>query len=136
MNPLTERLLGIRHATVTILGQFSGARGELVQGAASLCNCASQMVYQHPWGMEAHALAKLFLPASIRNFLDTNVVTDTDNLIYKPSMQALAMSGKLASLMRQSSSRCEIAVAPLPGEPDICIILDVPSSVVVLRDVG
>jgi len=38
MKPLTERLLGIRPATVTILGQFSGARGELVQGAASLCS--------------------------------------------------------------------------------------------------
>src|SRR5258708_25665617 len=94
------------------------------------------MVYQPPWGMEAHSLAKLFLPASIRNFLDTNVVTDTDNLIYKPSMQALAMSGKLASLMCQSSSRGEIALAILPGEAALAMLLDAPFFVVVLRVVG
>src|SRR5258708_19989545 len=91
------------------------------------------MVYQHPWGMEAHTLAKLFLPASIRNFLDTNVVTDTDNLIHKPSMQALAMSGKLASLMCQSSSRGAKAVARLPGEAALPLLLHPPFFVVVLR---
>src|SRR5258708_31440433 len=94
------------------------------------------MVYQPPWGMEAHSLAKLFLPASIRNFLDTNVVTDTENLIHKPSMQALAMSGKLASLMCQSSSRGEIALAILPGEAALAILLDAPFFVVVLLLVG
>src|SRR5258708_29785267 len=83
--------------------------------------------------MKAHALAKLLLPASIGNFLDTNVVTDTDNLIHKPSMQALAMGGKLASLMCQSSPRGEIAVARLPGKAALAMLLDAPLFIVVLR---
>ena len=44
----------------------------------------------------------------------TNVVADSDNLVDKPSMQALAMGSKLAFLVCQSSPCGEIALAILP----------------------
>ena len=97
---------------------------------------ASQMIYEHPWGTQAHALAKLFLPASISNLLDTDIVPDTDNLMHKPSMQALAMGGELAFLVGQSSPRGEIPFAILPGEASLAVLLDTSLFVVVLWIVG
>ncbi len=136
VKPLIKGFLGIRPAAVTVLGQLGAARGELVQGAASLCNCASQVVYQHPWGTHTHALAIAFLPASISNLFDTNVVADSDNLVDKPSMQALAMGSKLAFLVCQSSPCGEIALAILPGTASLAMLLDTAFFVVVLWVVG
>src|SRR5258708_37082737 len=121
---------------MTVLRQFGGARGKLVQGAASLCNCASQVVYEHPWGTQAHALAITFLPASIRNLCDTNVVTDTDNLMDKPSMQALAMGGELAFVVCQPSPRGKVALTVFPGKASLAVLLDTSFFVVVLWVVG
>src|SRR5258708_39628135 len=90
VKPLSEGFLDIGPTAVTVLRQLGAARGKLVQDAASLCNCASQVLYQHPGGTHAHALAITFLPAFVRNFLDVYVVTNTYNLVDKPSMQALA----------------------------------------------
>ncbi len=117
---------------MTVLRELSAARGELVQGAASLCNCASEVLYQHPWGTHAHALAVLRLPASIGNFLDTDVVANTYNLVDESAMQALAMGGKLAFLVCQSPSCGKVAVAGLPGEASLAVLLDTPLLVVVL----
>ncbi len=66
---------------MTVLGQFSDARGNFDQGAAGACNRASQMVYKHPWGVKAHTLAKLFLPAFVRYFLDLDMVAHAHNLM-------------------------------------------------------
>jgi hypothetical protein len=44
VQPLPERLGDKLPAAVTKLRQFGRACGDFVQGAASLCNCASQVV--------------------------------------------------------------------------------------------
>ena len=111
-------------------------RGELVQGAASFCNCASQVVYEHPWGTEAHALAELLLPALIRNLLDTDVVTNLHNFMHEPAMQALTMGSKLAFLMGKSSPRGKIPLTILPGKTLLAMLPDTAPFVVVLRVVG
>ncbi len=136
VKPLSKGFLDTHPTTVTVLGQLGGARGELVQDAASLCNCASQVLYQHPWSTHAHALTELLLPAFVRNFLDTNIVTSMDDLVDQASMQALAMRGKLAFLMCQSSPRDKVALAVLPGEASLAMLLDTSLFVVVLRVVG
>src|SRR5260221_14400720 len=110
MPALREEFLGVRLAAVTVLRQFGAARGKLVQGAASVCNCASQVLYQHPWSTHAHALAIAFLPALVGYFFDTDIVANTDNLVDKPPMQALAMGGELAFVVCQSSPRCKVAL--------------------------
>ena len=126
----------MRLTAMTVLRQFGAARGELVEDAASLCNCASEVLYQHPWGTQAHALAELFLPGSIRNLFDTDIVTNTDSLVDQPSMQALAVSGKLAFLVGQSPSRGNVTLAVLPGEASLAMLFDTPFLVVILRIVG
>jgi hypothetical protein len=136
VKPLSKGLLDIRPTAVTVLGQLGGARGELVQGAAGACNRASQVVYEHPWSTQAHALAELLLPASISNLFDTDVVADSDNLVDKPSMQALAVGGKLAFLVGKSASRGKVAFAILPGEACLAMLLDTAFFVVVLWVVG
>src|SRR5215469_1758179 len=95
-----------------------------------------RLVYEHPWGTQAHALAELFLPGSIRNLFDTDIVTNTDSLVDQPSMQALAMGGELAFVMSQSSSCCKIALAVLPGKASLAVLLDAAFFVVVLRVVS
>src|SRR5260221_7557487 len=136
VKPLSKGFLDIRPATVTVLRELGGARGDLVQGAASLCNCASQMLYKHPWSTQAHALAELFLPALIGNFLDTNAITDVYDFVDKPSMQALAVRGELAFLVGKSASRGKVAVTRLPGKAALAMLLDTPFFVIVLRVVG
>ena len=121
---------------MTVLREFGAARGNLAQGAAGTCNRASQMVYEHPWGMQAHALPELLLPALIGNFFDGDVVTDTYNLIDQSPMQALAMSSQLAFLVCQSPSGGKVALAILPGEAPLAVFLDPPLFVVVLWVVG
>jgi hypothetical protein len=86
--------------------------------------------------MEAHTLAELLLPAFISNLLDTDIVTSMDNLVDKPSVQALAMGGKLAFLVRQSSSRGKIPLAILPGEALLTSFLDAPFFVIALWVIG
>src|SRR5258708_1985529 len=51
-------------------------------------------------------------------------------------VQALAMGGKLAFLVGQSSPRGKVAVTVLPGEAALTVLLDTPFLVVVLRVVG
>src|SRR5260221_11798267 len=136
VKPLSKRFLDMHLATVTVLRQLSSARGQLVQGAASLCNCASQVLYKHPWSTHTHALAKLLLPAFIRNFFDTNVVTSTDHLVDQASMQALALGGELAFVVGKSPARGKIALTVLPGEPSLAVLFDAPLLIVVLRVVG
>src|SRR5260370_558260 len=78
-------------------------------------------------------LTKAGKSSSVRDFLDTNVVTSMDNLVDQAPMQALAVSGKLAFLMCQSSSCGEIALAVLPGEAALAVFLDAPFFIIVLR---
>ena len=76
----------------------------------------------------------MFLPASIRNFLDTNVVTDTDNLIYKPSMQALAMSRQFTFFGGLSAPGVLVGLAAFPLQSLLLAwLLDAALLVVVLR---
>src|SRR5438876_2204297 len=83
MPALREGFHLISTAPVTILRQLGGARGNFGQGAAGTCNRAPQMVYQHPWGTQAHALAKQFLPAFVRNLLDADIFADMYNLMHQ-----------------------------------------------------
>src|SRR6266436_797805 len=125
------------------LGESSSLTSERVSAASDIIDDeflvvhrASQVLYQHPGGTHAHALAITFLPAFVRNFLDVYVVTNTYNLVDKPSMQALAMGGKLAFVMSYSSFRGKIPLAILPGEASLAMLLDAPLFIVVLRVVG
>jgi hypothetical protein len=67
------------------------------------------VVYQHPRGTQAHALAKPFLPALVRNLFGTNIIAHRHNLVDEPTVQALAMGGKLAFVVSK----------PSPGLPGI-----------------
>src|SRR5260370_36195649 len=136
MPPLREGFFGMRLAAVTVLRQLGAAGGNLVQGAASVCNCASQVLYQHPWSTHAHALAIAFLPALVGYFFDTDIVTNTDNLVDKPPMQALAMGGELAFVVCQSSPRGKVPLTILPGEASLAMLRDAPFLIVVLRVVS
>src|SRR5215470_6591581 len=89
-----------------------------------------------PGGTQAHALAELLLPALVGYLFDTDMVADTDNLVDKPPMQALAMGGKLAFLVGESPSRGKVAAARLPGEAALTMLLDAPFFVVVLWIIG
>src|SRR6266566_6739296 len=133
---LRQRLFGVGPTAVAVLRQFGGGRGELVQGAASFCNCASEVVYEHPRGIQSHAPAKTLLPPSIGNFFDTDIGTDTDNLIRKPTVQALAVGGQCAFLVGEPAPGRLVAPAVLPGEAPFAARLDAAPSVVVLRVVG
>jgi hypothetical protein len=64
VKPLGERLGGTRPATVAKLRPSGTARGDLMQGGASLGNGASHMVNEHPWGTTPHAFARAFLPCA------------------------------------------------------------------------
>src|SRR6266516_1874888 len=125
MPALGQRLFDVAPAAMTALGQFGGARRKLDQGAAGACNRASQVVYEHPWGMESHALAILLLPGFVRKFLDANVVPDVDDFMNKSPVQAFAMGHKFALPVGKSSSRCKIALAVLPGKTLLDVLLDV-----------
>ena len=81
MPALRKRLFDVALAAMTVLGQFGAARGELAQGAAGACNRASQVVYEHPWGIASHALAILFLPRFVGKLFGTNGVTTTDDFM-------------------------------------------------------
>src|SRR5260221_2561005 len=94
------------------------------------------MLYKHPWSTHTHALAELLLPAFVRNFLDTNVVADTDNLVDQASMQALAMRSKFAFMVSQSSLRGKVALTVLPGKAELAMLLDTAFFVIVLWIVG
>ena len=133
---LRERLFGIGVAAVAVLRQFGGARGELVQGAASVCNCAFQVIYQHPRGTQAHALAKALPPALVRNLLGTNIVAHRHNLVDEPAVQALAMGDKLAFVVGKPSPGCMVTAAVLPAEAACTVLFDAPSLVIVFRVVG
>jgi hypothetical protein len=63
MKPLRQGLFDIGLTAVAILRQPGAGGGNFAQGAASLCNCAFQMGYKHPWGAQRHALAVELLPA-------------------------------------------------------------------------
>ena len=84
----------------------------------------------------SHALAIAFLPTLIGNFLDTDIVPDTDYLVDKPSMQALAMGGKRAFLVGKASFRSKIPLTVLPEEPTLASFLAAPFLVIVLRVIG
>src|SRR5216683_5341332 len=81
MPALRQGLLDVTPAAVTVLGQFGAARGELAQGAAGACNRAPQMVYEHPWGRVSHALTVLLLPCLVGEFLCTNGIATTHDLM-------------------------------------------------------
>jgi hypothetical protein len=94
------------------------------------------VVYEHPRGTEAHALAELLLPSFIGELLDTDVVAGMDDFMHEPAMQALTVGGKLAFLLGKSSPRGKIPLTILPGETLLAFLLDAALLVVVLRVVG
>jgi len=91
MPTLRERLWGEIATAMTVLGEFRGARGNLVQGAARACNGAFEVCYQHPWGAKSHALAVAFLPAFVGDLLGDDGVAHRRDLVSQPPMQALAV---------------------------------------------
>jgi hypothetical protein len=94
------------------------------------------MIYQHPWGTEAHALPKLLLPALVRNLLDMDVATGSYDLMHQAPVQALAMGSELAFLLRKPQSRGEVTSTVLPDEALLATLLDAPFPIIVLRVVG
>src|ERR1700694_2880323 len=82
--------------------------------------------------MQGHAFAVAFLPAFIRNLLDTKSVANTHDLAGEASMQALAMGREFAVLVGKSSSRGKVAFAVLPSETLLPAFCDASLLVVVL----
>ena len=102
---LRERLLDERATAMTPLGQFGGACGNFVQGAARACNGASEVCYEHPWSTKSHALAVPFLPAFIGNLLGDDGVAHRHDLVGQPAMQALAV-GRQPALAGRLCAAC------------------------------
>src|SRR5260370_14121993 len=97
------RLCVVRPESVTVLGQFRRACGNLVQGAARTYNGASEVCNQHPWGTTSHTLAVAFLPASVRNLLGDDGVAHRHDLVSQPTMQTLAVGRQPALSSREAS---------------------------------
>jgi hypothetical protein len=74
---------------------------------------ASQHCCEHSRGPKAHALAKLLPPGAIRNLFGDDSVGYRDDLMDKPTMQALAMGCQLAFFFRLASPRVQIQQARL-----------------------
>ena len=86
MPALGQGLFDVLLTAVAVLGQFGAAGGKLAQGAAGACNRASQVLYEHPWGVASHTLAILFLPGLVGELLGPNGVATTDDLMHQSPM--------------------------------------------------
>src|SRR5260370_15720234 len=133
VHPLRQGFGDEGPAAVTILGEFGRARGNLVQGAARTCNGALQMVDQHPWGTQFHALAVAFLPAFVGKLLGEDGLAHRYNLVGQLPMQALAVGHKLALPGRLAPPSCLVAVALLPAGSAFLALLRTAPLVIVLR---
>jgi hypothetical protein len=92
--------------------------------------------YEHPRGVQAHALSKPLLPSFVGNLLDVNVVTDTDDLVDESAVQALTMRGEFAFLLGKPTACCKVALTVLPGGVLFAALPDASFLVVVLGVVG
>src|SRR5215472_13030435 len=81
---------------MTELGELGLTRGDFDQDAARTCNGAFQPCYEHPWGAESHALAKLLLPGTIGELFGDDCIPNRHDLVDEAAMQTLAVSGDSA----------------------------------------
>jgi hypothetical protein len=89
---------------MAILRQFGLGGGDFVQGAASFCTYAGQMLYKQPWGAKSDASTILLLPGFKGCFLDGDGGAHLCYAMRQLSMQALAMSGQPAFCIGVPSS--------------------------------
>ena len=109
--------LAIGVAAVAVLRQFGGARGELVQGAASVCNCASQVVYQHPRGTKSgpRSCTKRFCQPWYESFsVRISLPTATIWLTSRPCRLLRWGEQALAFVVGKPSPGCLVTTAVLP----------------------
>jgi hypothetical protein len=117
---------------MAVLREFGCARGNLGQGAARACNGASQLLDEHPWCPKAHALAVLFLPACVGNFLQEDRVAHGHDLMGLFALQTLAMSSQFALFFRFGAPGLLIALALLPRQLLLGSLLDATCGVIVV----
>src|SRR5712692_4279143 len=121
---------------MTVLGQFGLVGWDFDQGAASLCNCASEVFYQHPWSAKSHTFAVKLLPTRVRCLLNMDLLPYAHNLMREFAMQALPMRCQPAFLGSVLASGGKIAPAVVPLETMLALLYHSPLSIIVLRMSG
>ena len=97
---------------------------------------ALQQCYEHPWSPKAHALAKLFLPGVIRNFLDDDGVPLGHDLMRESPMQAFAMGREFALAGGLAPPGGEVTLAVFPLQSLLAMSLNPSLVIIVARVVG
>ncbi len=131
MPALRQRFFHDTAAAMTELAQFGCLRGHFEQGAARACNGASEHLYKHPWCSQSYALAILPLPRFVRDLFQNDRVADRDDLMHVLAMQTPAMGGQLAFSGRLASACALVALARLPAQLFLPLLLDATALVIV-----
>jgi hypothetical protein len=93
---------------------------------------ASQVLNEHPWCPKAHALAVLFLPAFVGNFLKEDCVAHCNDFMGLFAMQTLAMGSQFALFFRFCAPGLLIALALLPRQVLPGSLLDATFGIIVV----
>ena len=109
--------------------------GNSPEDAAGACNRASQMLYEHPWGVASHAFPIQFLPCFVGELFSPNGVATTDDLVDQAPVQALAMGCQFALFSGNPPPRGKIAFTVLPDQTQLAFaaLFDTAFVVVVVR---
>lgn len=118
------------------LREFGAARGNFHQGAARACSGASQHFYEHPWGTESHAAAKLLLPGTIGHLFCDDVLAYRHDLVDDAAMQAFAVRGESALAGRFAPPGDQIPLARLPLQVRLPAFLDAPALMSMAKERG
>src|SRR5215469_3388242 len=94
---------------------------------------ASEDRYEHPWGSQSHAAAKLARPAAVRDLFGDDRLAHGHDLVGQLAMQALALGGQFPFLRGQPTARRLIALAVVPC---LAALFAAALLVIVLRVVG
>src|SRR5215469_9379965 len=94
---------------------------------------ASEDRYEHPWGSQSHAAAKLARPAAVRDLFGDDRLAHCDDVVSQLAMQALALRRQLPFLVGQPTARRLVPLAVVPGLAALCAASLL---VIVLRVVG
>src|SRR5438067_8575838 len=113
------------------LGESSSLTSERVSAASDIINNeflvvhgASQHLYKHPWCSQSYALAILLLPRFVPDLFQNDRVADRHDRMHVLAMQTLAMSCQLVFSGRLASARLLVALARLPEESFLPLLLD------------
>jgi hypothetical protein len=97
---------------------------------------AFQPCYEHPWGAESHALAKLLLPGAIGALFGDDGVPNSHDPVDQASMQALAVRGQSALAGRFAPPGVQIPLALFPRQALLPALPDASAFIVIVGVVG